>query len=129
MCVPTLTRPERPETLPNQIDLRVLLEPRLSDPNIWVATCLETGYIATGLGYDEAREAILTTLRNEVLYAQGNSRKLTTRSPIPVELENRWNKATSKHPPERIPLFPQPERKPPGRVTKIKHVAMARAVR
>ncbi len=33
--------------------LRVLLEPRKNDPNIWVATCLETGFVATGLGYDE----------------------------------------------------------------------------
>ena len=108
--------------------IRVLLEPRQSDQNIWVATCLETGYITTGLGYDEARESILETLRIEITYARGNGRQLRTRSPIPAVLENKWETVTSEHPPERIQLFP-PEKKRPGRVTQQGSVSVARAVR
>jgi hypothetical protein len=108
--------------------LRVLMEPRDSDPNIWVATSLETGYVATGLGYDEAKENILEALRTETLYAQENGRKLKARSPIPAVLEKKWETVTSEHPPESIDLFP-PEKKRPGRVTHKSSVFVARAVR
>ena len=75
-------------------------------PNIWVATCLETGYIATGLGYNEARDNVLNVLRTETIYAQENGRKLRTRSPIPAVLEKKWETVTREHPPQTIPLFP-----------------------
>ena len=108
--------------------LRVLLEPRQSDPNIWVANCLETGFITTGLGYDEARKSILEVLRTEILYARENGKKLRTRSPIPAVLEKKWETVTSEHPAESINLFP-PEKKRPRRVAHEGCVAVARAVR
>lgn len=46
------------------------MEPRENDQNIWVATCLETGYVVTGLGYEEAKENALEVLRTETIYAQ-----------------------------------------------------------
>jgi hypothetical protein len=104
------------------------MEPRENDLNIWIATCLETGYIATGLGYDEAKKNILETLRTETLYAQENGRKLKLRSPIPAVLEKKWETVTSEHPPESIDLFP-PEKKRPGRVAYKGSVSVARAVR
>src|SRR5229473_7596163 len=104
------------------------MEPREKDQNIWVATCLETGYIATGLGYDEARENVLNVLRTETIYAQENGRKLRTRSPIPAVLEKKWETVTSERPPESIDLFP-PEKKRPGRVALKGSVSVARAVR
>jgi hypothetical protein len=108
--------------------LRVLLEPREKDHNIWIATCLETGYVATGLGYAEARENIFEVLRNEVTYATENGRRITVRSVVPDLLEKKWEKVISEHPPETIPLFssPSPDKKPPARV---KQVSVARAVR
>lgn len=113
----------------NRTTLRVLLEPRKNDPNIWVATCLETGYVCTGLGYDEARENILDLLRTEVTYANENGKKLATRATIPPVLEQKWKIATREYPPITQPLFP-PEKKPVGRVTvPDKQVAVARAVR
>ncbi len=108
--------------------LRVLLEPRQSDPNIWVANCLETGFVTTGLGYDEARESILEVLRTEILYARGNGKRLRTRSTISAALEKKWKTVTSEHPPESINLFP-PEKKRPGRATHEGSVSVARAVR
>lgn len=109
--------------------LRVLLEPRTNDQNIWVATCLENGYIATGLGYDEARDNILDLLRTEYIYANENGRKLETRANVSPVLEQKWKIATSEHPPITQPLFP-PEKKPAGRVTTAdRQVAVARAVR
>jgi len=108
---------------------RVLLETRGNDPNIWVATCLENGYVATGLGYDEARDNIIDLLRTEVIYANENGRKLGTRATIPSALEQKWKIATSEYPPTTQPLFP-PEKKPAGRVTAPeRQVAVARAVR
>ena len=108
------------------LTFRVLLEPRQSEPNIWVAECLETGFIATGVGYDEAREGILETLRREAVYARENGRSLARR-PTPVDLEERWETVTRGHPPTTIELFPE-ERKRPGRVTAVEHVAVARSV-
>ena len=108
--------------------LRVLLEPRENDLNIWISTCLETGYVATGLGYDEAKTNMLEALRTETLYAQENGRNLKTRSPIPAVLEKKWETVTSEHPPESIDLFP-PEKKRPGRVALKGSVSVARAVR
>ena len=119
---------ERPVETSREKTLRVLMEPRENDLNIWIATCLETGYIATGLGYDEAKQNMLEALRTETLYAQENGRKLKTRSPIPAVLEKKWETVTSEHPPERIQLFP-PEKKRPGRVTQQGSVSVARAVR
>lgn len=104
------------------------MEPREADLNIWVATCLETGFIATGLGYDEAKENILEALRTETLYAQENGRKLKVRSPIPAVLEKKWETVTSEHPPESIDLFP-PGKKRPGQVAHKGSVSLARAVR
>jgi hypothetical protein len=104
------------------------MEPRENDLNIWIATCLETGYIATGLGYDEAKKSMLEALRTETLYAQENGRKLKTRSPIPAVLEKKWETVTSEHPPESLDLFP-PEKKRPGRVAYKGRVSVARAVR
>lgn len=106
--------------------LRVLLEPRQSDPNIWVANCLETGFVTTGLGYDEAREGILEILRTEVLYAGEHGRKLRTRSPIPANLEARWEAVIREYPAQTIPLFPELKKKQPGRV---RAVEVARVVR
>jgi hypothetical protein len=124
--VPPVAQPEVTSSI-----LRVLLEPREKDHNIWIATCLETGYVATGLGYAEARENILEILRNEVTYAAENGRKLTLQSPIPAVLEQKWEAVISERPPETIPLFsqqpsPTPDKKPPARV---KQVAVARAIR
>jgi hypothetical protein len=119
---------QMPETATRTI-LRVLLEPRENDQNIWVATCLENGYVCTGLGYDEARDNILDLLRTEVIYANENGRKLGTRAQVPPVLEQKWKIATSEHPPTTQPLFP-PEKKPVGRVTSSdRQVAVARAVR
>jgi hypothetical protein len=109
--------------------LRVLLEPRPNDPNIWVATCLETGYIATGLGYNEARENIFELLRNEVIYAAENNRKLTRRSPIPAVLERKWEAVISEHPAETVQLFPEPTAPPKKPVGSVKQVSVARTVR
>ena len=104
------------------------MEPRESDQNIWVATCLETGYIATGLGYDEAKKSILEALRTETVYAQENGRKLKPRSPIPAVLEKKWETVTSEHPPESVDLFP-PEKKRPGSAATKGSVSVARTVR
>ena len=110
--------------------LRVLLEPRQSDPNIWVANCLETGYVTTGLGYDEARESILDVLRSEYLYAGEHNRKLKTRSPIPANLEAKWEAVTREYPPQTIPLFPSsPDKKPSRSVGQNNSVFVARAGR
>jgi hypothetical protein len=104
------------------------MEPRENDLNIWVSTCLETGYVVTGLGYDEAKRNILEVLRTETLYAQENGRELKARSPIPPVLEKKWETVTSEHPPESVDLFP-PEKKHPGRVAHKGSVSVARAVR
>jgi len=125
IVAPTEQQPE----LSTRTILRVLLEPRENNPNIWVATCLETGYVSTGLGYDEARDNVLDLLRTEVTYAHENGRKLRTRATIPPVLEQKWKTVTSEHPPITQPLFP-PEKKPAGRVTTpVREVAVARAVR
>ena len=119
---------ERPVETSRENTLRVLMEPRENDLNIWISTCLETGYITTGLGYDEAKENMLEALRTETLYAQENGRKLKTRSPIPAVLEKKWETVTSERPPESIDLFP-PEKKRPGRIAHKGSVSVARAVR
>lgn len=121
VCMHTVAESEKATAV-----LRVLLEPRSDDPNIWVATCLETRYVATGLGYAEARENILDILRNEIVYATENERKMTLRLPVPNDLERKWEAAISEHPAETIPIFNAPEKKPPARV---KQVAVARAIR
>lgn len=106
--------------------LRVLLEPRQSDPDIWVARCLETGDITTGLGYEEAREGILDILRTEATYAAGQSRGLDVSTSIPAELEAKWKAITRERPPETVELFPTaPPKKRPG---KVAAVSMARSV-
>jgi hypothetical protein len=107
--------------------LRVLIESRPHDPDVWVAECLETGFVATGLGYNEAREGILEILRTETKYAHENGRTLTGRMPVPTVLEERWETVTRDHPAQTIPLFPA-GKKPAGRVTD-RQVAVARAVR
>lgn len=106
--------------------LRVLISPRQSDPRIWVAQCLETGFVTTGVGHDEAQEGILEVLRTETAYAQENGVALARVSPIPAELEQEWELVTRDHPPQTFQLFP-PERKPPSRVGGIKQVEVARA--
>lgn len=50
--------------------LTVIISPRVSDPRIFVAECLETEFVTTGVGYDEARDSILKVLRTETLYAR-----------------------------------------------------------
>jgi len=106
--------------------LRVLVEPRPHDPDIWVAECLETGYIATGLGYSEAREGILEILRAEIAAADEAGR-VFAQARVPDDLERRWEAVTREHPAQSVPLFPG-ERKPPGRVVSGQ-VAVARSPR
>ena len=106
------------------------MEPREGDPNIWIASCLETGYVTSGLGYAEAKENMLEVLRTETLYAQENGRKLRTKSPIPAALEKKWETVTRDNPPQTVLLFPEESHKrPAGRVTHQESVTVARAVR
>jgi len=43
----------------------ITLEPRSDDYKIWVARCLETGWVATGAGKDEARQLMLEIIDRE----------------------------------------------------------------
>ena len=54
-----------PSRQPNRPILTIILSPRESDPRIWVARCPEKGYVATGVGQDEARDAMLEIIRLE----------------------------------------------------------------
>ena len=96
--------------------LRVLLEPRASDTSIWIATCLETGYVLNGRGLLEAREAILEALRDDANEHDGDLAHAYR--PVSAELEAKWENAVREYSPEEIELFPPdgPDKKSPGRV-------------
>ncbi len=89
--------------------LRVLIEPKEKDGVVWIATCLETGYVASGRDWDGARDEMLSVLREEYLYAQkhNNLRALFRTTAIPQTLLDRWKDAISVKPPKRVPLFPE----------------------
>jgi hypothetical protein len=104
--------------------IRVILEPRTSDPNIWVARCLETGDVTTGLGYEEAREGILDILRTESRHAADQGRSLDFIEHVPAELESKWKAVTSERAPEIVQLFPPPKKRP----TRAADVQVARSI-
>ena len=86
--------------------LRVLSSPKTSNPDVWVATCLETGYVAAGHTYEEARDQMLEILRGEVMFARKNNNMGGLFRPIPQELIDRWEAAIRDNPPEELSLFP-----------------------
>jgi hypothetical protein len=90
--------------------LRVLLEPKEKRGTaVWIATCLETGYVASGSTADRARDEMLAVLREEYTYAKkhNNLRALFRSSAIPQSLLDRWKDAIRVAPPETVLLFPK----------------------
>lgn len=88
--------------------LRVLIEPKKTDPRVWIATCLETGYVASGVGCQSARDQMLEILRAEWSYALQHNKLNQFFRVIPKSLEDRWEAVTRDNPPKRIRLF-EPE--------------------
>ena len=88
--------------------LRVLIEPSGTKKGVWVAHCLETGYVATGNSDAGARDQMLGILREEVSYARkhNNMGAIFRKSPIPQDLLDRWETAIREHPPKEVALFP-----------------------
>ena len=85
--------------------LRVLIEPA-NDDSIYVATCLETGNVATASSYEKARTMIKEVLQDEYSSSRNNLRNLF-RSPINQELVKRFEKAVEEFGSIEEPLFPQ----------------------
>ena len=89
--------------------LRVLIEPKEKRQLVWIATCLETGYVASGDTCEAARDEMLSILREEYLYAKkhNNLRALFRSTAVPQTLLDRWEKAIRENPPKFISLFPE----------------------
>jgi len=90
--------------------LRVLIEPKEKQGAfVWIATCLETGFIASARDRDGARDEMLSILREEYLYAKkhNNLRALFRTTAVPQTLLDRWEKAIRENPPKFISLFPE----------------------
>jgi hypothetical protein len=90
--------------------LRVLLEPKEKRGlTVWIATCLETGYVASGKTADRARDEMLAVLREEYTYAKkhNNLRALFRSAAIPQSLLDRWKDAIRVTPPQTVLLFPK----------------------
>jgi len=89
--------------------LRVLIEPKEKQALVWIATCLETGYVASANSCEAARDEMLSVLREEYVYARrhNNLRAFFRSTAVPQELLDRWKDAISDEPAKRIPLFPE----------------------
>ena len=89
--------------------LRVLIEPKEKKELVWIATCLETGYVASGKTPSGARDEMFEILRHGYLYAveHNNMRAFYRSTAIPQDLLDRWKDAIRGKRPKRIPLFPE----------------------
>lgn len=89
--------------------LRVLIEPKEKRQLVWIATCLETGYVASGNSCEIARDEMLSILREEYLYAKehNNLRALFRTTIVPQTLLDRWEKAIRENPPEVYLALPR----------------------
>lgn len=86
---------------------RVLITPKKDQSGIWVAHCLETGYVTSAYSFDRARDMMLNVLREEYLFARKHNNMNSLFRPIPQELLDQWEEVTNELGVEQVSLFPE----------------------